>query len=361
MVQEVNTLIICSNCGTTNNESAGNVCRKCGALLPRSHRAPRIKIAPEKKQILESQGGKTKTKTKTKKKSQPAKPQKKSASKKEPTIPTSLDLHEIPKVKTLNNDHIEIIEDLTDDEEEEIEEDDFSEELDDMEEEAEFLKEIAPQPFRGSIIADKIVYGHPKQPRKVQHSKTKKVTRKTATSENLQSSLLKQKQLEDDMTKVLSFLSKKITVKPLKPVKKGEKSSAKPKDSIPPSSMNDILKDLLKLDVYIEASAIINQDGTILASALSSRISDSLFATIAANLSMMGIDIIEGLSAGSLLNMSLRGTDGVLDLAPISFKNLPGNEMILIIFSHPKIKSGIIHFAVSIVKKRVQQYLGLSK
>ena len=29
-------MIICSNCGTTNNESAGNVCRKCGALLPRS-------------------------------------------------------------------------------------------------------------------------------------------------------------------------------------------------------------------------------------------------------------------------------------------------------------------------------------
>ena len=354
-------MIICSNCGTTNNESAGNVCRKCGALLPRSHRAPRIKIAPEKKQILESQGGKTKTKTKPKKKSQPAKRQKKAASKKEPTKPTSLDLHEIPKVKTLNNDHIEIIEDLTDDEEEEIEEDDFYEELDDMEEEAEFLKEIAPQPFRGSIIADKIVYGHSKQPRKVKHSKTKKVTQKTATSENLESSLLKQKQLEDDMTKVLSFLSKKITVRPLKPVKKGEKTYAKPKDSIPPSSMNDILKDLLKLDLHIEASAIINQDGTILASALSSRISDSLFATIAANLSMMGIDIIEGLSAGTLLNMSIRGTDGVLDLAPISFKNLPGNEMILIIFSHPKIKSGIIHFAVSIVKKRVQQYLGLSK
>ena len=352
-------MIICSNCGTTNNESAGNVCRKCGALLPRSHRAPRIKIAPEKKQILESQGGKTKAKPK--KKSRPAKPQKKSASKKEPTKPTSLDLHEIPKVKALNNDHIEIIEDLTDDEEEELEEDDFYKDLDDVEEEAEFLKEIAPQPFRGSIIADKSVYGQPKQPRKVQHSKTKKVTQKTGTSENLESSLLKQKQLEDDMTKVLSFLSKKITVRPLKPVKKGEKVSSKPKDSIPPSSMNDILKDLLKLDLHIEASAIINQDGTILASALSSRISDSLFATIAANLSMMGVDIIEGLSAGTLLNMSIRGTDGVLDLAPISFKNLPGNEMILIIFSHPKIKSGIIHFAVSIVKKRVHQYLGLSK
>ena len=347
-------MIICSNCGTTNNESAGNVCRKCGALLPRSRRPPRIKIAPKSKEILESQG--KKTKTKTKKKPQRAKPQKKPPIKKEPTKPTSLDLHEIPKVKAL-----EIFEDSIENEEEEIIEDDFDEDFDDVEEEEDFLKEIAPQPFRGSIIADKGIYGQSKQPKKVSRSRTKKISQKTTTSENIESSLLKQKQLEDDMTKVLSFLSNKITVKPLKPVKKGVKASAKPKDSIPPSSMNEILKDLLKLDVHIEASAIIKKDGTILASALSSRISDSLFATIAANLSMMGVDIIEGLSAGTLLNMSIRGTDGVLDLAPITFKNLPGNEMILIIFSHPKIKSGIIHFAVSIVKKRVKQYLGLSK
>jgi len=356
-------LIICSNCGTTNNESAGNVCRTCGALLPRARRPSRTKIGPKKKEILESQGKKTKIKTKTKK-PQPAKPQKKPPIKKKPSKPTSLDLHEIPKVKALNNDHVEILEDPTDINEEIIEDDldDILDGiLDNVEENTEFLKEIAPQPFRGSIIADKGVYGQPKQPRKVSRSKSKKGTRDAVTSEHTESNLLKQKQLEEDMTKVLSFLSKKITVKPLKPVKKGEIASTKPKDSIPPSSMSEILKDLLKLDLHIEASAIIKKDGTILASALSSRISDSLFATIAANLSMMGVDIIEGLSAGTLLNMSIRGTDGVLDLAPIGFEKLPGEDMILIIFSHPKIKSGIIHFAVSIVKKRVQQYLGLSK
>jgi len=302
-----------------------------------------------------------KTKKKIKEKAQASKPQKKPPIKKEPTKPKSLDLHEIPKNKAVNNDHIEIIDDSIDDEEWEIDEVDFEEVLDDVEEDKEYLQEIAPQPFRGSIIADKGVYGHPKQPRKVSPSKKKKKQQNAVASENTESSLLKQKQLEEDMTKVLSFLSKKITVKPLKPVKKSVAASTKPKDSIPPSSMNEILKDLLKLDLHIEASAIIKKNGTILASALSSRISDSLFATIAANLSMMGIDIIEGLSAGTLLNMSIRGTDGVLDLAPISFKNLPREDMILIIFSHPKIKSGIIHFAVSIVKKRVKQYLGLSK
>ncbi len=94
MVKEVNALIICSNCGTTNNELAGNICRTCGALLPRSRRSIRMKIAPKTKEILESKG----EKKKTKKKPQAAKPQKKPANKKKPTKPKSLDLHENPKV-----------------------------------------------------------------------------------------------------------------------------------------------------------------------------------------------------------------------------------------------------------------------
>ena len=69
---------------------------------------------------------------------------------------------------------------------------------------------------------------------------------------------------------------------------------------------------------------------------------------------MIGNDIIEGLNAGKLLNISVRGSDGVLDLAPIT------KDMLLILFSNPKIKSGIIYFAANIVKKQVKQYLGLT-
>jgi predicted regulator of Ras-like GTPase activity (Roadblock/LC7/MglB family) len=76
---------------------------------------------------------------------------------------------------------------------------------------------------------------------------------------------------------------------------------------------------------------------------------------------MIGNDIINGLSAGTLRNISIRGTDGVLDLAPIGSKETFGDDMILIILSDPRVKSGIIHFAVSIVKKQVKLYLGLSK
>jgi len=340
-------LIICSNCGTTNYESAGNICRTCGALLPRSNRPPRMKIGTKTKKILKPQ----EENTKTKQRPTPTKAQKKQSKKKTPHKTKSLDLHEIPKDEPTNIDLMGV--------EEEKNEDTLDENFDTMEED--FLKEIAPKPFRGSIIADKNVYGKPIQPKKGTRPKSKKHDQNSDTIKDTESHLLKQKQLEEDMTEVLSFLSKKITVRPLESIKKSVNVSTEPKDSIPPSSMNEILSDLLKLDLHIEASAIINKNGTILASALSSRISDSLFATIAANLSMIGNDIIKGLSAGTLQNISIRGSDGVLDLAPISFKKLPGDDMILIIFSHPKIKSGIIHFAVSIVKKRVKQYLGLLK
>lgn len=336
-------MIICSNCGTTNNEQSGRICRKCGALLPISTKPPRIKISSkkaEKQQIKEKRAPPEKKKQSTTPKRKPSKQN--SVAK-----PEILDLHEIPKpAKKFKK---------------ELAEDSAENEYSELDEDGEILREIKPQPFRGSIIADKGVYGHPQQTEIASNLKTTTSQSASISSPNMETTLVKQKQLEEDMSKVLSFLSKKITVKPLTPIKKEEKVKKKPEKVIPPSSMNEILKDLLKLDLHIEASAIIKKDGTILASAISSRISDSLFATIAQNLSMIGNDIIEGLSAGKLLNISIRGTNGVLDLAPIGSKEAMGDDMILIIFSHPRVKSGIIHFAVSIVKKQVSQYLGLSQ
>jgi predicted regulator of Ras-like GTPase activity (Roadblock/LC7/MglB family) len=161
------------------------------------------------------------------------------------------------------------------------------------------------------------------------------------------------------MSKVLGFLSKKITVKELKTAGSKVKPVEKHEKEIPPKSMNEILNELLKLDLNIEASAIIKRDGTILASALSDRISDNLFASIGQTLNQIGTDILDGLNAGLLKYISVRGTEGVLDLAPIDKKKPTIKDMILIIFSQPKVKSGIIAFAVNIVKKKVKQYLGM--
>jgi len=336
-------MIICSNCGATNNEESGRICRKCGALLPTSRRTPRLKMAPSKKEKKE------------------AKPQKRIPDKKKVSKPDHLDLQEIPKPEKLNEIEDDLIETQTPFEYEDVE--DFVEsELEDEEEDTDILKEITPQPYKGSIIEDKGVFGPHRQVRRRADTKSRIAQKSTVSPSEKESVLLKQKQLEEDMSKVLSFLSKKITVKPLESIEKQKQAiQEKPEEKIPPSSMNEILKDLLKLDLHIEASAIIKGDGTILASAISSRISETLFATIGQNLSMIGNDIIKGLSAGTLLNISIRGTDGVLDLAPIGSKKSFGDDMILIILSHPRVKSGIIYFAVSIVKKQVKQYLGLLK
>ena len=336
-------MIICSNCGATNNEEGGHICRKCGALLPTSRRPPRIRMAPDKKEKKE---------VKSKKRI----PDKKKVSK-----PDHLDLQDIPKPEELNEIEEDLIETQTHSEYEDVEE--FVEsELGGEEEDTDALEEITPQPYKGSIIADKGVFGAPQQVRRRADTKPRSAQKSTVSPSEKESVLLKQKQLEEDMSNVLSFLSKKITVKPLDSIKKQKQAiQEKPEEKIPPSSMNEILKDLLKLDLHIEASAIIKGDGTILASAISSRISETLFATIGQNLSMIGDDIIKGLSAGTLLNISIRGTDGVLDLAPIGSKESFGDDMILLILSHPRVKSGIIYFAVSIVKKQVKQYLGLLK
>jgi len=312
-------MIICSNCGTTN-PSNERICRTCGALLPVSSKAPRIKIGGEKKT---SKSTKSKTPMSKQEKFNEISP---------------LELQEIPK--EYNDIQLEDSESQN------------SQELLELGEEKEILKEITPKPFKGSIIASKAVFGTPvkKKPKKIPQEQDK----------SLASMLVKQKQLEEDMTKVLKFLSKKVTVEKLPSEKKKEKKKAK-EEVISPSSMNEILKELLKLDLHIEASAIIKNDGTILASAISSRISDSLFATIGQSLSLIGMDIIESLSAGKLLNISLRGTNGVLDLAPIDTKTPKFNDMILVILSNPKVKSGIIHFAANIVKKQVKEYLGFAK
>ena len=322
-------MIICSNCGATNNEANSNICRKCGALLPISTKPPRVKI-----------------KTKEKK-------PKKSNQKEEVAVKKNeLVLQEIPLSEF--KESLEVIDKISESEDEEDEEDEVFYEYKEEEKEN-FLKEIKPRPFQGSIITDNKIYGS-LAPQKKQNSSP--VSKKVGI-EKESAAVIRQKQLEEDMTKVLKFLSNKITVKELPskidPNKKELKEQKE--DSLIPLSMNEILKDLLKLDINIEASAIIKSDGTILASAISSRISDSLFAAIGQNLMMIGSDIIAGLSAGKLQSISLRGSKGVLDLAPLS----ESNDMLLIIFSNPKIKSGIIHLAAKNVKKQVKEYLGISK
>ncbi|MFX1379537.1 MAG: roadblock/LC7 domain-containing protein [Promethearchaeota archaeon] len=353
-------MIICQNCGTTNNEAVTNTCRTCGALLPvssKSTRSRRLKTDKKKKEIQK-----------------PVQQSQYNSSESEDFGKHKLELQEIPKEDELINDSAELheIPKLLD-EKQGTKASSVKEEVS-VKVKTEILQEIPAQPFRGTIMDSRNSF----QP--LSHStnsisdafmelkssvlkdqeKRQSVSLPPISSEKTETddSVLRQKQLEKDMTKVLSFLSKKISVKKLEIPELEETEKLKQKEDIPPSSMNEILKRLISIDLNIEASAIIKTDGTILASAISSRISDSLFATIAMNLSMMGSDIIEGLDAGKLKSICVRGSEGILDLAPIDKENPIAKDMILVILSHPKTKSGIISFAVNIVKKQLKEYFG---
>ncbi|MFX0038367.1 MAG: roadblock/LC7 domain-containing protein [Promethearchaeota archaeon] len=339
-------MIICQNCGTTNNEAITNTCRTCGALLPvssRSSRSKRIKTEKKKKEKLK------------------------------PNEQTSIESGELEVVGEKKLELQEIPESSTD----EYEGDTLSNEELSEKVKSDVLQEIPAQPFRGGIIDSRRSFQPPSHsPNAIsdafielkssvigEQKEKQSVPLTPIPSETTVSNAatLKQKQLEKDMTKVLGFLSKKISVKKLEVPESKIVEKEKQKEEIPPSSMNEILKRLITLDLNIEASAIIKTDGTILASAISSRISDSLFATIGMNLSMIGSDIIEGLDAGELNFISVRGSKGILDLAPIDHENERVKDMILVILSHPKTRSGIISFAISIVKNQLNEYLGLKK
>lgn len=359
-------MIICNNCGTTNNEAVTRTCRKCGALLP-------VKTTRKKPPKPDKKEKKSQKTTQRKRKKPDEKLEEKSA---------KLDLQEIPKEEIEISKPVELEEiPIVQEEEGEIKETiEPHHEQGPMikQDKPDVLQEITPQPFKGSIITpsqkaisppprsndvvtdafkelkDSVLEGEEKKP----GVPLTPITSKTVDEE---SAIIKQKRLEKDMTEVLGFLSKKISVKKLDIPKPKSIAKKEPKEKIPPTSMNEILKELIQLDSNIEASAIIKKDGTILASAISNRISDSLFATIGMNLSMIGTDIIDGLSAGTLKSISIRGSEGVLDLAPIDKKSPNLKDMVLMLLSQTKIKSGIISFAVHVVKKQLKQYLGLKK
>ncbi|MFX1337836.1 MAG: zinc-ribbon domain-containing protein [Promethearchaeota archaeon] len=364
-------MIICSNCGAINSDESSRFCRKCGALLPVIAKPSKIRIPTpgsknQKKEINPSVINTTAEKTTTSIKTNQNIPYlNREAGIFAPKVnktekPNQLELQEIPKpqikknlpkvaeippkiIKTeeLKSDLMEITVKIPEEH---------------KKGEKEFLKEITPKPFNGTIKASKSAYGPPKKGLDIDLS-----TKSKSKGLKAEEALLRQKQLEEDMSDVLAVLSKKISISKEKISQPKPSKIKKEEKEIVPSSMNEILTQLLNLDKFIEASALIKRDGTILASALSNRISDSLFLTIGQNLSMIGSDIIEGLSAGKLDSISIRGSEGVFDLAPLPIdKRIPElTDMILMIFSHPRVKPGIISFAVNIVKKQIKDYLGV--
>ncbi|TFG29318.1 MAG: hypothetical protein EU532_03490 [Promethearchaeota archaeon] len=356
-------MIICGNCGATNSDETSRFCRKCGALLPISSKPKRIRIPQISSQVQEGdiptvpikngEDIKIKNKENASENHPPGGQIAFFASKsKKNKEANQIELNSIPqaKINSLSPPVIIETEELTRD----LEEIPFESIEDSRHEKKEYLKEIKPKPFKGTIISSQKAYVPP-----ITQTPQKASSASRTQDSKSEDSVLKQKRLEEDMLDVLNVLSKKLKVPKIEVPNKSVSKNKEAEEKIIPASMNEILMQILNLDTFIEASALIKRDGTILASALSNRISDSLFLTIGQNLSMIGNDIIEGLSAGKLNSISIRGTEGILDLAPIDKKISELKDIILMIFSHPRVKSGIIAFAVGIVRRQIKEYLGI--
>ena len=251
------------------------------------------------------------------------------------------------------------------------------------------LPEIRPQPYQGSILSSspsiiktaskssnsksnasipKVkplptnkspdVSGIKTKPQKIKNKRIEKPTKRD--SEEISLKRQKQLELEEDMIEVLKFLSKKLSL-PKNTLKTTKTNEIKEelKEKIQPSSLNEILKSLLTMNQHIEAATLLRTDGTILAAALSTRISDSLLATIGQNLAMIGTDIIHGLSAGDLQSISIRGTDGVLDVAPLNRNSPLLKDMLLMVFSDSNVKSGVISFSIKQIEKLIVEFFNI--
>ncbi|MHA1734560.1 MAG: roadblock/LC7 domain-containing protein, partial [Promethearchaeota archaeon] len=163
--------------------------------------------------------------------------------------------------------------------------------------------------------------------------------------------------IQDLMTSALQALSKELGV--VEGTRTREKKVKNALDEvaveeIQPQTMNDILVRLIEIDPYIEASSLVKRDGTILASAISRRITDTLFATIATTLGRIGEDMIRAVESGEMKYISLHGETGILYLAPVL------KDILLVILTSPRSKSGIVNVAVHKVRGLLRQYLGLA-
>ena len=118
-------------------------------------------------------------------------------------------------------------------------------------------------------------------------------------------------------------------------------------------SLNDVLKDLIKIDPHIKSSALVKRDGTILASAISEQISDSLVSIIATTVSNIAKDVIFATGSGDLKHVSFGGTSGKVFLVPVLA------DIMFVLLTGAASKRGVIEVLSRQVEKNVKAYLHL--
>ena len=158
------------------------------------------------------------------------------------------------------------------------------------------------------------------------------------------------------MKRELGSFKEQMDALPKIPAVKKEASPAAETEGLPfkePENLSDVLRELIKIDPVIKASALVKRDGTILTSAISSQITDSLVSIIATTVTNIAKDIVFATESGDLKYITLGGTSGIVHIVPIMA------DIFLVILTGANSKQGVISVIANKVEKGVKTYLNI--
>jgi predicted regulator of Ras-like GTPase activity (Roadblock/LC7/MglB family) len=113
----------------------------------------------------------------------------------------------------------------------------------------------------------------------------------------------------------------------------------------------EFLRGLNRLDRSLEASAVVKRDGTILASAHSSRAKPEMMATICSTLFGIAQDSIRAIAGGRMRMISVTAEQSVLMLTQIN------EDTILLLVTSPKSNIGLISMYSETLAQNIAKFL----
>ncbi|MHA1359848.1 MAG: zinc-ribbon domain-containing protein [Candidatus Helarchaeota archaeon] len=113
----------------------------------------------------------------------------------------------------------------------------------------------------------------------------------------------------------------------------------------------EFLRGLNKLDRSLEASAVVKRDGSLLASAHSSRVKPEMMATISSTLFGIAADSIRAISGGMMRIVTITAQQVVLMLRPIN------EDTILLLVTGANSNIGLISMKSELVAQNIANFL----
>ncbi len=147
-----------------------------------------------------------------------------------------------------------------------------------------------------------------------------------------------------------TFKTKPLGVARSQPAPSRAKQAAIPADI--KEQLIEFLRGLNKLDRSLEASAVVRRDGSLLASAHSSRVKPEMMATISSTLFGIAADSIRAISGGPMRIVTITAQQVVLMLRPIN------EETILLLVTGANSNIGLISMRSEVVAQNIAKFLG---